>query len=220
MKIGVTGDLHGEVNFPRIYKAKKQGFTHLIVAGDFGYVWTDSAKESKQLDYINKIGIQVLFVDGNHENHDLLNSLPVTSLYGGSVHQIRPNIIHLMRGEVYNIGGKSIFTFGGAKSTDKEYRIEGLSWWASEMPSEQEMTHGFKTLAKHHNKVDYIITHTGYSSAVVNIGASYRVDELTDYLSAIKTLNTFNHWFFGHMHLDTDALGTNTSCVYKDIIEI
>ena len=220
MKIGVTGDLHGEVNFPRIYQARREGFTHLIVAGDFGYVWTGSTQEAKQLDYINKIGIKVLFVDGNHENHDLLNSFPVTSLYGGSVHQIRPNIIHLMRGEVYKIGGKSIFTFGGAKSIDKAYRIEGRSWWASEMPSKEEMDHGLNTLSNHSNKVDYIITHTGYSSAVVNIGASFRADELTDYLSVIKTLNEFKHWFFGHMHMENDTLGTNTSCIYNRIIEI
>lgn len=37
---------------------------------------------------------------------------------GGKVHKIKSSIIHLMRGQVFSIAGKKIFTFGGAQSHD------------------------------------------------------------------------------------------------------
>lgn len=41
-------------------------------------------------------------------------------------------IYHLMRGQVYNICNKSIFTFGGASSIDRNLRVDGVSWWKEE----------------------------------------------------------------------------------------
>ena len=35
-----------------------------------------------------------------------------------SIHKIRASVIHLMRGQIYHLCGKAIFTFGGAKSND------------------------------------------------------------------------------------------------------
>ena len=47
--------------------------------------------------------------------------------HGGKVHKINDSIIHLMRGQVYNIDNNNIFTFGGAASVDKEFRKENVS---------------------------------------------------------------------------------------------
>lgn len=80
----------------------------------------------------------VLFVDGNHENFNVLNSYQTTIWNGGEIHQITDNIIHLKRGQAYTIYNRKIFTFGGASSHDKKYRKEGVSWWPEEMPSLEE----------------------------------------------------------------------------------
>ena len=48
---------------------------------------------------------------------------------------------------------------GGATSTDKDYRIEGKSWWRAEMPSGEEFYEADKNLMAHNNNVDYVITH-------------------------------------------------------------
>lgn len=48
-------------------------------------------------------------------------------------------MIHLMRGQVYDIGGKTFFTFGGGLSADRADRKEGRSWWPQEAPSGEEM---------------------------------------------------------------------------------
>ena len=64
-----------------------------------------------------------------------------------------------MRGQVFEIDGKTFFTMGGAESTDKMYRKEGKSWWAREMPSTEEYEEAVANLEKHSGKVDCILTH-------------------------------------------------------------
>lgn len=84
----------------------------------------------------------------------------------GKVHVIKrdkagnPKIIHLMRGQVFEIYGKKIFTFGGAYSIDKYMRIPGFSWWPEEMPTDLEMEEGNRNLSMYNYEVDYILTHT------------------------------------------------------------
>ena len=83
---------------------------------------TNKGKENKEetmlLDWLDCKSFTTLFVDGNHENFDRLYDYPVENWHGGKVHKIRPSVIHLMRGQVFDIDDRSIFTFGGASSHD------------------------------------------------------------------------------------------------------
>lgn len=210
MKIGITGDMHGDPYFTQTYNARKMGLTHLIVCGDFGYIWDGTAKEQRRLNYLSKIGVTILFIDGNHENFNLLNQYPEETLFGGRVHKIRDNIFHLMRGEVYEIEGKKFFTFGGAKSTDLVYytmygkrkeRKEGKDWWKEELPSNEEIQNANENLAKHGCKVDYIITHTCFPLAIDLInGDTNRKDDVSEYLNFIRHTVEYKEWYFGHFH--------------------
>lgn len=229
MKIGITGDTHGDCNFRQVYKARKLGITHLIVLGDFGYIWNGDFYEQKVLDYLNKIGVKVLFIDGNHENFDLLNKYPVVDMYGGKAHKIRENIIHLMRGEVYEIGGKKYFAMGGANSIDKSYytlygklkhRVEGKDWWREEKISYLDKENAYKNLTKHNFEVDYILTHTCYPSALVSVGGISMADDVSDYLNYLRVNVNYKYWYFGHMHKNCKIEGFNTMCLYKEVIEL
>lgn len=220
MKVGITGDTHGDLKFSKIYEAKRLGVTHLIICGDFGYIWSGRFKEQKQLEFLNKIGIEVLFLDGNHENHKLLNKYPISDMYGGRVHKILNNIIHLIRGEIYIISGNKYFVFGGANSTDIKYRKEDKDWWREEKPTDSDKENAYNNLTKYNWNVDYILTHTCYPSALDYIGGDMRVDDVSDYLNFIKYNVSFKYWFFGHMHRDFDINELKTRCVYKEIIII
>ena len=55
---------------------------------------------------------------GNHENFDRLYQYPVEDWHSGKVHKIRESVLHLMRGQVFEIEEKKIFSFGGASSHD------------------------------------------------------------------------------------------------------
>ena len=171
MSIYVTGDTHGR--FERFSNKSWPGgrsFTEddiVIVAGDFGLLWS-SAPDEQELywrKWLTSKPWTLLAVDGNHENHPRLNSLPRVPMYGGTVGVIDRNIFHLRRGEIYTIQGKKFFTFGGANSIDKATRIMGVSWWPEEIPSYAETEYGLTNLEKHQYSVDYIISHTAPQEA-------------------------------------------------------
>ena len=120
--IFITGDTHGDwkerfdnLTFPEQKELTKDDY--VIIAGDFG-IWNDSPYENYWFDWLEKKSFTTLFVDGNYENFDLLDKIPVCRWNGGFVHFIRPSVIHLMRGQVFTIEGLKFFTFGGASSHD------------------------------------------------------------------------------------------------------
>ena len=212
--IYVTGDTHGKHDIGKlsIEAFPQQEFLtrkdYVTIAGDFGMIFHGNTAEKQMLDYLQEKNFTTLFVDGNHENFRLLNSYPVEEWNGGKVHKIRPNVIHLMRGQVFNIDGKHIFTFGGATSIDKYCRTEGISWWPEELPSKEEEDEGLDNLDKAGWNVDYVITHGCPSAEHTKILAKYGwpnqtdYDSLNKYLSVIKEKLSYQRWFCGHYHVD------------------
>ena len=228
--IYITGDTHlpndigklSELNFPDCKNLTKDDY--VIICGDFGGVWDNGEKELYWREWLNKSNFTTLFVDGNHENFDLLNSYKVEQWHGGKVHFITENIIHLMRGQVFNINGLKFWTMGGATSTDKENRQEHISWWKEEIPNSNEMREGLDNLRKHNNEVDYIITHTCYSSNLKDITEVYGFqpkpeDAVNKYLEIIEGKVKFRKWYFGHFHEDIEIDEKHT-LVFEKIIKI
>ena len=97
----ITGDLHGDFSrfsSPAMRRLRK-GDT-LIVCGDFGFIWNGDKKEEALLKKIGSRPYAVLFLDGCHENFDLLKEYPVTDWKGGRAQVISGNLVHLMRGQL------------------------------------------------------------------------------------------------------------------------
>ena len=249
--IYITGDCHHDFRkfnteaFPEQGEMTKDDY--VIVCGDFGGVWMrdeESKEEKWWLDWLEERPFTTLFVDGNHENFDRLYAYPVEEWKGGKVHKIRPSVIHLMRGQVFEIQGKKIFTFGGASSHDidggilelddpelkkkrKElddkwisYRINHLSWWKEELPSQEEMDEGIRNLCLHDFKVDFIVSHCCSSSTQTLLGRQfYKRDYLNEYFEEIKDKTEFKKWFFGHYH-DNANIGPREILIYEQVIRI
>ena len=226
--IFVTGDTHGTQDAYKlhIFAGEHPELSlndYVIIAGDFGAIWNERTV-AEELYFFTHLPFTVLFVDGNHENFDLINSYPVSTWKGGKVHQIRPNVIHLMRGQVYEIEGKTIFTFGGATSIDKYYRIKGRSWWPQELPSRGEMEEGLANLKRYQNKVDYIITHScplsafKYPALLAAAGIKVECPE-SELLSNFDEIVAFKHWYFGHFHIDAQ-LSNRYTVLYQDVVRI
>ena len=221
--IYLTGDMHGEAGrFYYLYKFyNEKNWTkddYLIVTGDFGFILANDRSENLFLDDLEKRPYTILFVCGNHECFPAIYRYPTAEWHGGKVHQIRRNIYHLMRGQVYDICGKTFFTFGGAFSIDRESRTLGESWWQEELPTSEEYLEGFANLAKHNKKVDYIITHTMPSEMIRAIEMTPHPGEsdLTRYLDTVSRGVTFRHWFCGHWHVDRD-IGENFTILYRSV---
>ena len=124
--IYVTGDMHGDES--RLYDSqwrKLKSGDILIVCGDFGYLWDGGKKEKSVIEYLGSRKFTVCFVDGTHENFSKINKCHETIWKGGHVHRISGNLFHLMRGQIFNIDGVKVFTFGGgAKVTKKKAGVE------------------------------------------------------------------------------------------------
>lgn len=219
--IYITGDTHGNINrFSDLSMPDEHLWTaddYLIVCGDFGFVFADDELERRQLDELAKKPYTILFVDGNHENFHALYRYPEQSRFGGRVHVIRNNIFHLMRGQVYDICGKSFLAMGGAYSIDRFVRKKNLSYWDEELPCNSEYREAAKSIAERGNKVDYIITHTAPREIIRRMG--YYPDphdmELTGFLEWIMYECRFKRWFFGHWHEDKVVDGRFRALFYE-----
>lgn len=157
----ITGDTHGTADFYKLLSNRFKSLTkedYMIICGDCGILFNPMDAEY-MINLYSYLPFTVLFVDGNHENFDLINSFPIELWNGGKIHRISKSVIHLMRGQVFDIGGRTFFTFGGAYSFDKAHRIPGISWWEEEMPKADEKQEGIKNLSRYNNNVDYIISH-------------------------------------------------------------
>ena len=85
------------------------------------------------------------------------------------------------------------------------------------------MEEGLRNLKQQRNTVDYIITHSPYTSLLRQIdgkSGQYTNDYLTDYLQRIQQMADYKFWFFGHMHLSKIFDLERAACIYKQIIRI
>lgn len=224
-RIFVTGDIHGDVDIPKLKPWKKalgdlDETDILMVCGDMGFFWDDGGNYDR---YIKRFWEQqpytVLWIDGNHENFNTLSAVPVTEKWGGKVQQCARNVYHLCRGETFKIYGKEFFVFGGASSHDKWCRKENYTWWSQELPTEEEMENGRRKLDEIGYSVDFILTHCADDYVQTMIDPSYERDVLTNYLREVSITTSWKKWFIGHYHLDR-PMPDNTRLIYKDIIQI
>lgn len=222
--IYITGDVHGDINrFSEAFIPNETSLTendYLIIGGDFGFIFLNDNEEKGFLDALAKKPYNILFIDGNHENFDVINEYPVEMWNGGKIHRIRENIIHLMRGQVFTIENKKFFTMGGAYSIDRYMRKKGFSWWPQEIPSDEEYKEATENLLKN-DDIDYIISHTAPREIIRRMG--YYPDphdmELTGFLEWIMYECDFKHWYFGHWHEDKKVTDKFTT-LYFDVVKI
>lgn len=221
--IYITGDTHGETSR---FEELKQKYClsekdMLVVAGDFGCVFGLGVQDEAKLDTLAALPYTILFVDGNHECFPAIYAYPEEKWNGGRIHRIRPNVLHLMRGQVYDLNGLSIFTMGGGYSIDAMYRIPGRSWWLEEMPSDAEYAEALENLQKHGNRVDAIVSHAAPEEAMRLLEATGAIcgrfpqeSRLNLFLEEVRQKVEHKHYYFGHMHLDKRLSKDMTALYY------
>lgn len=231
----------------------------VIICGDMGLVWADDGEFAYNKRWLCGLPFTILWVQGNHENYDMIARYPIELWHGGKVRHIaRDKIILLERGQVFEVEGNRFFTFGGASTHDIQggildrispsyekdrkwanrsglpFRVKGESWWAQELPSEEEMQEGRDNLAQVGYRVDFVITHclsgtmlgklqtalakSGQEGRALEIGLRGR-DILNDYFDEIEERLQYRHWFCGHYHENLRLDGRHT-VLYGDIVSL
>ena len=111
MSIVITGDTHGTFDIGKVvryFNEHEDEYTrddYLIICGDVGICGFSAAYEANTRAVFRSLPVTTLFIDGNHENFEQLNSYAVEQWNGGKVHIIEDNMIHLMRGQIFTIDG-------------------------------------------------------------------------------------------------------------------
>lgn len=222
-----VGDTHGSIeinklsfkHFPLGRELTKEDI--VCICGDVGLVWDNSRTDNYWQNWCEDLPFTVVGCLGNHENYNLIRQMPTEIWNGGLVRKIRPHVMFLENGEIFNLNGHSIFVMGGATSLDKTYRKEGKSWWPQEIPSYQEFEYASNNLKKHDFKVDTIVSHCAPNSI---IDATYKFlpfhDSVTNYLEKFVNENVaFQNWFIGHYHTDR-TIYNKFHILYDDFIEL
>lgn len=220
----LKGDIHGNlfeiIDFINRFNLGKND--NIIILGDCGIAWRKDRKDLNQnIKLWNECGngVKLYFIDGNHENFNILNSLPIENNMG----KIADNIYHLRRGQVYEFENKKILVCGGADSIDKYRRIENFTWWKEETISQETID---DIPAGHY---DYVLTHccprSVFEKNKIYLSTLQFLDEnkinhsSEDMLEQLKSKITFDHWFFAHYHINRN-LDEKFTCLFEDFREV
>ncbi|MBQ6381217.1 MAG: metallophosphoesterase [Clostridia bacterium] len=223
--IYITGDTHGDIerfNDKALKKLTAEDL--LIICGDFGFIWQGGENERKHLKTLAKKKYTIAFVDGSHENFGRLRSFAQEQWNGGTIHRIANNVIHLMRGQYYTIGGTSFFTMGGGDSDESEITGEE-AWTGGSLPDKSELVMGAANLDLRGSKVDVIISHEPSSkiksilSDQDTLGTMARINALNAFLEQLSQNVEYKKWFFGSFHIDK-RITSKITAVYTDIIPL
>jgi hypothetical protein len=234
----LTGDLHGDIDIRKLatkYWPLGKTLTkqdYLIILGDFGLLWNGDKTDAHWLKWLDAQPWTTLWLDGNHENFDMIDALPGRHMFNSTVGVVNESVFHLRRGHLYNIEGNTIFTLGGAQSIDKAFRKEGKSWWPGELLSGDDIELAWKNLLDVGMEVDYVLTHTCPTFVLANFGIvmnpyggqSKATDPVSFQLQDICDVLQYKHWYFGHMHENRSVSygmdDVKFTCLYENIIEL
>ena len=130
----LAGDWHGNEHWARISceAALRNDCRRILQLGDFG-LWP--GREDAWLDHVDqcarRAGAHLVWLDGNHENHDALDEWRPFADERGLV-RMRESVTWATRGARWEWGGLRFGALGGAVSLDRFLRREGHNWWPGE----------------------------------------------------------------------------------------
>lgn len=164
--IAFVGDLHGKLAAfeHTAAQALNRGVCTIVQVGDF-WIYDRSNELTKLQRVLRRIcpdGIELgqvdyRFIDGNHENFDVLTpnaAGPVT---------MSDNATYMPRGTRATLSGADLLFVGGASSTDLDHRTEGVSWWPDENITGAQSARAQD--AAQQGPVDVMVTHETTSHA-------------------------------------------------------
>ena len=221
----ITGDTHGDISWFKNPKLKKLGEKDiLIICGDFGFLWNPKSEaEKKNLEILKSKKYTICFLDGAHENFDMLDAYTPYRWKGGNAHKIANNIFHLMRGEIFTLDNKTFFVMGGGESDDRDMREPGVSWWEEEMPNAEEIKNAEDNLKDANYNVNYILSYEAPAVAKdflkLHLKEAAKISPLNTYLQELTKNVDYYHWYFGSLHTDLQ-ISKKMTAVFNEIDEI
>lgn len=139
--IVVAGDWHGDTQWMRkvVDRAAASGADLILHVGDLAVLWPgrDKGKFERRIQQRLELrDLQLVFIDGNHDNHHDLRALPLDE---DGLAPVRPRVRYLPRGARFTHSGLVIAGLGGAHSIDQKWRTTGKDWWPDEDVTDEDV---------------------------------------------------------------------------------
>lgn len=161
-RVGFAGDWHGSADFAEVVldAAAQKGADIVLQVGDFGLNRDQAGDQfADRVDArCKELGVAVLWVDGNHDDHDVLEQIPRFRGLG----RIRDRLWHLPRGMRWQWGGLAWGALGGAASVDRPTRQARSAWWPQESLTQADVACWLQR-----GPVDVVVTHDAPAGADV-----------------------------------------------------
>jgi predicted phosphodiesterase len=147
------GDMHGawhraiETLNSVVSDCKDRGYRidRIVQVGDFGF-WPRLEKmPGMEID----LGIPFYFIDGNHDDHDILNVMVENN--SPFPHHKYKGVKYIERCTIMD----NVFHLGGAESIDKHMRTYGVDW----SPMENIRSSDYYKAVSHDQKCDVMVCH-------------------------------------------------------------
>lgn len=206
-KIMLLGDTHG--NGPWVNRMLKRaeylGCDTVVQLGDFGF-WEHMTKGVEFLKNVSqwsqKRGIEFYWIDGNHENFDILLGGGYMAAKYAPFWKIRESLFYIPRGTVWEWESFTFAAMGGAVSIDKDYRTPGYSWWEQETIRDQDVDKLESNVAGR-EPIDFLLTHD--APKLPDTGRmDYKLDRASEnHRNIVKHVVDVcrpRHIFHGHYH--------------------
>ena len=164
-----------------------------------------------------------MFVDGVHDNLNLLKEYETSEWNGGKVKTISGKLRYLCRGEVFTVEDQTIFAFGGGENLEAleaSSQHYSAQWWDLQLPSPEQIENAKENLKKVNNTIDYIVTHQCSRQAKQLL--TMEDDEanvLDTFFNEVRSECDYKGWFFGNYHLDK-VLPPKEMAVFQRVIPL
>ena len=179
-RIAFIGDLHGNRSaFEHTAAvALHRGCTTIVQVGDFWMFDNDRSIARMQRTlrracpwHLDHEMIDYRFIDGNHENFNLLDPDATEPV------QISDNVTYMPRGSRANLAGAEMMFFGGASSVDRfddrgaPILTTGSEWWPAENITHAQTNRALAASPESTTPVDILVTHDTTTEAFAALSA-------------------------------------------------
>ncbi len=201
--IFVVGDIHGQHEVLQKMNRFCTPDDIIIQVGDFS---TNVNTKAIYEQLYPPVVAKVLYIDGNHEDHDLIDTWPKDGPY-----EVAKNLFYVPRGTVLTLEGFRIGFLGGAESIDKYRRNkegEAKTWWAQEGIRQEDVDRLVQNAGG--VDLDVLITHAPPNSAKMGLFPmvdtehwglpSNWTDQSCQLVDVAMVLTNPKKVFCGHMH--------------------
>lgn len=216
-RVALCGDWHGNIDRASraLYALADAGITTAVHVGDFlfGYDGAFTGNTERVSDLAAELGITVMFIDGNHDDHDFLRSDRTEPGFA----PITDSLCHIRRGTVWTWRDRTWCGLGGAGSIDKFLRTPGVDYWDAEVVTMGQVTAALSALGE--DAVDVIVTHErpSWSPRVVpkrSFGAAVDA-HISTTPGLLAHLGEPEVWAYGHYHVRDTAYAPGRSTRFE-----